>query len=337
MRERSPRWKSARSRSRRSSRPRSRGRPRSRSRSRSQVPPQNSEQKRLSEGATPAAKAVREELARRWVDVNSGRLANPSARILQQSIQMRANMMTRRALQRTAATPKPKPNVAAADANANENGFADGAGAVGSGAGGATIGHQFASQGFASAAGNVMNMGPLPVGLISSGGPLPVGMITNSGGRSTLPRGVRALLGLTGSSQGFLRFWDALDVRNEDSTSRVTRVVQPLTERPSDSSTVDCEEAARQVRLALEQLPVQTLMEPAKDQCAICMDKMETGEDVRRLACAHMFHAACITKWLHIRPTCPLDNLPIDQVMATAACQSHSHENAASTTLLLIS
>merc|ERR1712178_206384 len=106
------------------------------------------------------------------------------------------------------------------------------------------------------------------------------------------------------------------------STGRVIRVEDDFGDATEGSGSsarhVDMEEAARQVRKALESLPVQNLMEPASDECAICQDKMIVGEAVRRLPCAHMFHAECITKWLHIRPTCPLDNLPIDELMATS-------------------
>lgn len=143
-----------------------------------------------------------------------------------------------------------------------------------------------------------------------------------------MPRGVRQLLGLTGASEGFLRFWDSIDSQaaasgsaGSASTGRVIRVEEGLSEEAAAEGRpvpVDLEEAARQVRQALESLPVQNLKEPAKDECAICQDKMIVGEAVRRLPCAHMFHAECISKWLQIRPTCPLDNLPIDELMATS-------------------
>lgn len=288
-----------------------------------------SSQQRLSQGATPAARAVREELARRWGDVASGRLADPSTRIVQQSIQMRANMMTRRALQRTAAKPRAKEAVVVVDADAAANVSTNAASALQSFTSVPVMNSSFFNGGSShvNLAGRLLP--PLPVGIVSTAAP--AGGRSTLPGRYTLPRGVRALLGLTDSSGGIMRFWDALDGDSSSSTSRVTRVdnrnaaIDEFSSSTSDNSTVSCEEAAKQVRAALEALPVQNLMEPEKDQCAICQDMMLAGESVRRLPCAHTFHADCIHKWLRIRPTCPLDNLPIDELMATsvgAICKS---------------
>ncbi|KAL6839576.1 hypothetical protein ACP4OV_030515 [Aristida adscensionis] len=42
-------------------------------------------------------------------------------------------------------------------------------------------------------------------------------------------------------------------------------------------------------------------------QCAICLGLLRAGEAVRRLpACAHLFHAGCVDKWLRAHATCPL-------------------------------
>nr|GMD21100.1 E3 ubiquitin-protein ligase RHA2B-like [Ipomoea batatas] len=42
-------------------------------------------------------------------------------------------------------------------------------------------------------------------------------------------------------------------------------------------------------------------------ECAVCLCKIEEGEEVRDLRCNHIFHRACLNRWLgtgHI--TCPL-------------------------------
>ncbi|KAL6009670.1 hypothetical protein ACLOJK_000099 [Asimina triloba] len=42
-------------------------------------------------------------------------------------------------------------------------------------------------------------------------------------------------------------------------------------------------------------------------ECVVCMCKIEEGEEVREISCDHLFHRACLDKWLGYRnPTCPL-------------------------------
>ena len=44
------------------------------------------------------------------------------------------------------------------------------------------------------------------------------------------------------------------------------------------------------------------------EPCAVCREPMVSGDLVRRLPCAHLFHASCIARWLCVKATCPLDN-----------------------------
>ena len=41
-------------------------------------------------------------------------------------------------------------------------------------------------------------------------------------------------------------------------------------------------------------------------ECSICLTEVNEGEDTILLPCGHMFHDACVTKWLKIHNTCPL-------------------------------
>ena len=41
-------------------------------------------------------------------------------------------------------------------------------------------------------------------------------------------------------------------------------------------------------------------------ECSICLTEVNEGEDTILLPCGHMFHEACVTKWLQIHNTCPL-------------------------------
>jgi hypothetical protein len=73
-----------------------------------------------------------------------------------------------------------------------------------------------------------------------------------------------------------------------------------------------------QVTLLLSQMPVTRI--PANGsskaaQCSICLEKMEVGEEVRTLPCMHMFHRACIDKWVSMPgavPKCPIDQERIE-------------------------
>lgn len=54
----------------------------------------------------------------------------------------------------------------------------------------------------------------------------------------------------------------------------------------------------------------------ATRQCSICLDDMKPGAEVRTLPCMHVFHRACIDKWLSMAPPghlrCPIDQIDID-------------------------
>lgn len=46
---------------------------------------------------------------------------------------------------------------------------------------------------------------------------------------------------------------------------------------------------------------------PAEDAtCVVCLSEYEDGSELRQLPCHHLFHSACIDKWLCINATCPL-------------------------------
>lgn len=42
------------------------------------------------------------------------------------------------------------------------------------------------------------------------------------------------------------------------------------------------------------------------DQCSVCLENFEAGEEVRTLPCGHYFHDHCIDEWLVLNRTCPL-------------------------------
>jgi hypothetical protein len=76
------------------------------------------------------------------------------------------------------------------------------------------------------------------------------------------------------------------------------------------------------VKAILSYMPVEELAEknPKEDLCVICREPMCAGEEVRRLPCFHVFHAACIDQWLEVKMTCPLDNCRVDEMIRAMTC-----------------
>ncbi|CAH9117825.1 unnamed protein product [Cuscuta epithymum] len=60
-------------------------------------------------------------------------------------------------------------------------------------------------------------------------------------------------------------------------------------------------------------------------ECAVCLCKMEQGEEVRDLKCEHVFHRVCLDRWLGTgRMTCPLCR---NHVKPPRAALSGHHED----------
>lgn len=251
-----------------------------------------------------------------------------TARILQQSIQTRANLMHRRAQRNLMQAALDSASAA------NSQALVPAAGASSSG-GRAAADHGLA--GALAAPRGPLPPGPLPPSPLPPGplppGPLPqrVAHMTNFElerlfALTTAPATAAAMRfgGAPGaaaanrlrdalaaqrqnSSEGYLRSWDA-----HDSSDVVT--VRPEPEPPQQEQQHSDAQRARRADAALASLPAQQLAAPVEgDPCAICQEFMCAGEAVRRLPCAHLFHADCIATWLPVRLTCPLDNLPVDE------------------------
>ena len=73
--------------------------------------------------------------------------------------------------------------------------------------------------------------------------------------------------------------------------------------------------AEEEMQDLLTLVPCQTLQVPCEEPCAVCYEDMACGDLVRRLPCLHYFHMACIDKWLHVKATCPLDNLNVRELI----------------------
>ena len=45
--------------------------------------------------------------------------------------------------------------------------------------------------------------------------------------------------------------------------------------------------------------------------CAICLDKMKSGNRAKQLQCKHIFHSQCINHWLKQKLRCPLCKIEV--------------------------
>ena len=66
---------------------------------------------------------------------------------------------------------------------------------------------------------------------------------------------------------------------------------------PATKSSV---EALEKVRLQPESASVSV------GECIICLQEFETGSEVTRMPCSHVYHGDCIVKWLETSHHCPL-------------------------------
>ncbi|KAL9389418.1 hypothetical protein Peur_018023 [Populus x canadensis] len=50
-----------------------------------------------------------------------------------------------------------------------------------------------------------------------------------------------------------------------------------------------------------------TVINEAPAECAVCLSDVQEGEEIRELRCGHVFHRSCLYRWLDFRQsTCPL-------------------------------
>jgi len=49
-----------------------------------------------------------------------------------------------------------------------------------------------------------------------------------------------------------------------------------------------------------------------EENCPICIDPWEVGQQLKRIQCLHCFHARCIDHWLKQKKSCPVCNANLD-------------------------
>ncbi|CAK7348568.1 unnamed protein product [Dovyalis caffra] len=64
---------------------------------------------------------------------------------------------------------------------------------------------------------------------------------------------------------------------------------------------------------AIDAMPRITVEEAGND-CAICLNEIGIGSELREMPCKHSFHSGCIEHWLGIHGSCPVCRflMPVD-------------------------
>lgn len=101
-----------------------------------------------------------------------------------------------------------------------------------------------------------------------------------------------------------------------NSTDRMVMLMEALVEflETVEGNLQHCEEPRdnRTPHAILNRLPCRKAdASDADNECYICLNHFEEGEDVRTLPCNHAFHSSCVDRWLldvhHTCPCCRLD------------------------------
>ena len=71
------------------------------------------------------------------------------------------------------------------------------------------------------------------------------------------------------------------------------------------------------------------------EECSICIEQFGE-ESIARIHCGHCFHAACLRKWWHLKPSdpiCPICRAPLHNPDATEPIQGPISDRASSCSL----
>lgn len=89
---------------------------------------------------------------------------------------------------------------------------------------------------------------------------------------------------------------------------------EPLLEDEEENSEFRARLRQRVSEILISDIPVEKYAPPTDADteareaivCAVCLDSMTTGDNIRKLTCDHFFHQSCIDPWLMEHHNCPL-------------------------------
>lgn len=65
---------------------------------------------------------------------------------------------------------------------------------------------------------------------------------------------------------------------------------------------------------AIETIPVVEVVEPGRE-CSVCLAEFDVGAKAKEMPCKHVYHTACIDKWLGICGFCPLCRYSLPMIL----------------------
>ncbi|KAL1208264.1 E3 ubiquitin-protein ligase RHA2B [Cardamine amara subsp. amara] len=87
---------------------------------------------------------------------------------------------------------------------------------------------------------------------------------------------------------------------------------------PVDDASASVASGLANLRILADQLNLNRLFSyryadnNVASDCIVCLSKLKSGEEVRKLDCRHVFHKQCLEGWLqHLNFNCPLCRSPL--------------------------
>lgn len=109
-----------------------------------------------------------------------------------------------------------------------------------------------------------------------------------------------------------LRQDQALDLMSRDLTPEDFEMLSKLDEGLPKRNTVESD--------LVDQLPSVVVPDCQGQGCGVCLGEFEPGSRAVQLPCRHLYHPACISKWLtQCKNACPMCSLPIQRPGAEQA------------------
>ena len=63
------------------------------------------------------------------------------------------------------------------------------------------------------------------------------------------------------------------------------------------------------------------------DNCGICLDGYDTGDQKSKISCRHAYHHQCIVNWYKVKPICPHCKTPFRKCLLADYLESLANNN----------
>ena len=91
-----------------------------------------------------------------------------------------------------------------------------------------------------------------------------------------------------------------------NSSSSDSNSIDSFPDNHENNSSKDLDNNSNNQKYVISKIKDPKKLSENKKRCLICLEKFKKGEDSIILPCIHIFHSACIKKWMKIKNVCPL-------------------------------